>query len=305
MALAFFARNRDLTEWIAAIEEANPNGELLVNPQPANYPRVNMAVVWKHEKQVLQQLPNLKLVSSMGAGVDHIIKHPPPKDVPVVRIVDPGMNRQMTRYVCMAALTAHQHLFFYRQMQRSRRWQPNTALHESVVGIMGIGAIGQEVAQGLLRLGFRVKGWSRKRKNLPGVFCYNSSEWQAFLKGTDILVCLLPLTEATAGILNARTFSALNQQATIINVGRGGHLKEEDLQPALDNGQLKRAFLDVFREEPLPSSHPFWNDDRIVVTPHVSAITNPRTAAEQITANYRRVMNNEPLLNPVNMESGY
>lgn len=305
MALAFFARNRDLTEWVAAVQEAAPNSELLVNPQPADYPRVNMAVVWKHDAQILHQLPNLKLVSSMGAGVDHIIKHPPPKTVPVVRIIDPGMNRQMTQYVSMAALMAHQYFFFYQQMQRRHRWQPSLSLHESVVGVMGVGAIGQEVAQGLRQLGFRVKGWSRKRKNLPGVHCYEAGEWQDFLKGTDILVCLLPLTEATTEILNARTFSGLNPQATLINVARGEHLNENDLLAALDAGQLKRAYLDVFREEPLPPSHPFWNDERIVITPHVAAITNPRTAAEQITINYQRVMSREPLLNPVNMENGY
>jgi glyoxylate/hydroxypyruvate reductase A len=174
------------------------------------------------------------------------------------------------------------------------------------VGILGLGTLGEDIARHLIALGFPLKGWGRTAKNFPGIACFAGEAGLAeFLADLKIMICLLPLTPATEGILNAKLFDGLPMGSILMNVGRGGQLVEADLLAALDSGRLSLAMLDVFREEPLPPDHIFWRRKDIVITPHVAAITRPGTGAEDILENYRRAMAGEPLLNPVDQIRGY
>ena len=174
------------------------------------------------------------------------------------------------------------------------------------IGIMGLGQLGADAAQKLSALGFKVAGWSRRPKDIAGVNSFNGqAELVEFLSGSQILICLLPLTAETTGILNRRTFEHLPPGAYVINVARGQHLNEKDLMAALDSGQLSGACLDVFEVEPLPPDHPFWRHPQIKVTPHISSLTFSKAVAPQIIENYRRSQTGKPLLNAVDLERGY
>src|SRR5437764_2176895 len=266
-------------------------------------------MVWNPDPGLLSSLPNLKLIVGLGAGVDHILRDPSvPKGVPIVRLVDPYMTDAMSEYVALSVLRLHRQDLDYLAQQRAGIWeereQKNAA--ERPVGILGFGTLGQDAGRKLKALGFPVSGWSRTAKVIDGFQTFaGSAGLEVLLAASEILVCLLPLTAETAGILNARNFARLPAGAGLINAGRGGHLVEEDLFPALDSGQLSGAVLDVFREEPLPPDHPFWRHPRIIVTPHVAAATHPPTAAPIILDNIRRFQQGRPLLNRVDPAQGY
>ena len=245
----------------------------------------------------------------MGAGVDDLFADPQlPQGVPIVRLVDPAMTAAMSEYVQLQVLRLHRRDLDYREQQQAQIWrehsQPNA--EERRVGILGLGALGGEAALRLKVLGFDVAGWSRSERKLRGIPCFHGPEGLAALAArSEILVCLLPLTEATRSILNARLFAALPKGAALVNCARGAHLVEADLLAALDQGQLSAAVLDVFREEPLPPQHPFWRHPRIVVTPHVAAATNPHTAAPIVAEALRRLAEGKPLLNLVDPARQY
>ncbi len=245
----------------------------------------------------------------MGAGIDHILCDPHlPAGVPITRLVDPYLTDAMSEYVVLQVLRLHRRDLDYRAQQQAGIWRelPQKNAGERPVGILGFGEIGQDAGRKLAALGFPVSGWSRHERAVAGFSNFaGPAGLPQLLAQTEILVCLLPLTEETQGILNARTFAALPRGAGLVNAGRGAHLVEEDLIPALDSGQLSAAALDVFREEPLPPGHPFWQHPRILVTPHIAGITNPQTAAPIILDNIRRFEEGRPLLNQVDPAQGY
>ena len=265
--------------------------------------------MWRPEPGFLASLPNLKLILSLGAGVDHLLGDPQlPRHVPIVRLVDPHMTDAMSEYVVLQVLRLHRRDLDYRAQQETGVWreldQQNAA--ERRVGILGLGELGQDAAKKLKALGFDVAGWSRSEKDLAGIASYAGAAGLAPLLGrSEILVCLLPLTTETEGILNASTLALLPRGAALVNAARGAHLVEEDLLAALASGQVSAAVLDVFREEPLPADHPFWHHPRVIVTPHVAAFTNPTTAAPIILDNIRRFEDGRPLLNRVDPARGY
>jgi glyoxylate/hydroxypyruvate reductase len=309
MALLFRSSIDSEARWKPQLTRLMPELEVRIWPEMGDRAEIHYALVWRPEPGLLASLPNLKLILSLGAGVDHILCDPHlPRGVPIVRLVDPYLIDAMSEYVVLQVLRLHRQDLDYRAQQEAAIWgeleQKNAG--ERPIGILGFGAIGQDAGRRLKGLGFDVALWGRREKTVEGLVGYaGESGLPALLGRSEILVCLLPLTAATQGILNASTFALLPQGAGLINAGRGGHLVEEDLIPALDAGRLSAAALDVFREEPLPPAHPFWRHPRILVTPHIAGATNPGTAAPIVLDNIRRFEEGRALLNQVDPAQGY
>jgi glyoxylate/hydroxypyruvate reductase len=309
MALLFRSSVDSAARWRAELTRLMPDVDIRLWPDFGDPAEIEHALVWRPEPGLLASLPNLKLVLSLGAGVDHILCDPLlPRQVPIVRLVDPWLSAAMSEYVALQVLRLHRQDLDYRSQQQARTWRelPQKNAAERPVGILGFGEIGQNAARKLAALGFSVSGWGRRERTVAGftVFAGRTGLTQ-LLARSEVLVCLLPLTSETVGILNAGAFDLLPRGAGLINAGRGGHLVEDDLISALDSGQLSAAALDVFREEPLPPDHPFWRHPRILVTPHIAGITNPATAAPIVVDTIRRFEEGRPLVNQVDPARGY
>jgi len=298
-----------MSDWVAALHSIDPALNVEVWPDIRDPEAIEYIVSWDQPPHVLDQFPNVKCISSIGAGVEHLLKDTTrPVGVPLVRLVEDDLKQSMAEYVMLGVLEHFRRFKDYRRQQDQVIWEELQIPHILTlgVGIMGFGEIGEYVAGKLSDFGFRVYGWNRSRKRTDDTLGYSGlDELSKFLKNSDILVCLLPLTDETENILSAQVFSQLPTGAYLINAGRGGHLVDDDLLSALDSGQLSGALLDVFTEEPLPEHHPFWSHEKITVTPHIASVTNPESAAAQLVENYRRVRDNEPLLNLVDIDSGY
>lgn len=268
--------------------------------------RVKMALVWKHQEGTLQGLDNLAGVSSFGAGVDSILADKQLPNVPVARIVDNDLANSMANYVTTIINSHKLRLNEFAQQQALGLWKPRSALKGNKVGILGMGELGKATANFLAHAGFEVTGWSRSEKSVPGVV--STSGIKAFdqlISESDYLVCLLPLTSETRGVINKTVLNAMKPTSVLINVARGAHVYEEDLIDALYNKAIAHAYLDVFDTEPLPKSHPYWRTPNLTITPHISAVTNIDTAVEQIVDNYQRILNDQPMLNVIDREQGY
>lgn len=309
MALLFVSNSDDPAAWRRELGALLPDLEVRVWPEAGAAEDVRYALVWKPEPGLLAGFPNLELIQSLGMGVDHIfLDGALPAGVPVARLVDPNMVGQMSEYVLLAALRGHRLSDRYDAQQREHRWRqhPIPDTERTGVGVMGLGALGLDAAAKFRALGFRTRGWSRSAKRIEGVETFHGPDGlKPFLAGSDILVCLLPFTPETENVINAETLAALPQGAHVVNSARGGLVVEEDLLAALESGHLGGATLDVFRREPLPKGHPFWDHPKVHVTPHVAALTNPRTAAAEVAENIRRVRAGEPPLNLVDRQRGY
>jgi glyoxylate/hydroxypyruvate reductase A len=309
MALLFRSSVDSEARWKPQLARLMPELEVRIWPEIGDPAEIDYALVWRPDPGFLASLPNLKLILSLGAGVDHILTDPHlPRGVPIVRLVDPYMTDAMSEYVILQVLRLHRQDLDYCAQQERGIWleldQKNAA--ERAVGILGFGELGQDAAWKLEGLGFDVALWGRRQRTVEGLRGYaGSTGLSALLGRSEILVCLLPLTSETEGMLNASTFAMLPKGAALINAARGGHLVEEDLLAALASGRLSAAVLDVFRDEPLPAGHPFRHHPRIVVTPHVAAATHPPTAAPIILDNIRRFEAGRPLLNQVDPVQGY
>jgi glyoxylate/hydroxypyruvate reductase A len=271
---------------------------------------VDYAMSFRPPPGVLKTLPRLKVVFSLAAGVDGFLLDPDyPRHVPLVRFVDATLSDQMAEYVTMHVLIHHRLQRMFDAAQQKRKWAQtilSRATQDTHVGIMGLGEIGTVAAGRLHDFGFAVSGWSRGAKNLAGVRSFSGDgELPQFLGQSHILVCLLPLTSKTKGILNATTFAMLPKDAYVINVARGGHLIEPDLIAALDSGHLAGATLDVFETEPLPETSPLWRNPKITVTPHIAAISDPRLAARHVIDGIARAERGERHPNTVDMTRGY
>ena len=309
MTLTLIAPTRDCQPWAIALKAVAPDLDVQIWPHEPRPTDVEFALSWQHPAGVWQHYPHLRCVSSMGAGVDHLLADPTlPVHLPIVRLVDPLLAQAMFEYIGAAAM-AHLRAFDqYQSQQVQHQWHPHPLQLSSAmtVGLMGLGQLGTYAAHKLKEIGFQVTGWSRTPKAIAEVNTFaGDAELSAFLAQTQILVCLLPLTRQTTGILYRTTFYQLPRKAYVINVARGEHLVEADLLATLDDGHLSGACLDVFRQDPLPEQHPFWSHPRIRVTPHCSSVTDPTSVATQIVENYRRLKAGQPLLNEVSRSQGY
>ena len=270
---------------------------------------IDYALVWKPPVGELARYPNLKAILSLGAGVDHIFLDPElPDGVPIVRLVDRCLTEGMSEYVLYWGLHYHRHFKAYAEMVAERRWD-NLLQHDTRrrrVGILGLGELGSDAAVKLAGLGFDVAGWSRTAKEISGVASFAGADGLTpFLNRTEILVCLLPLTAETEGVINADVLARLPQGAYLINPARGGHVVDEDLLAALDSGHVAGATLDVFHTEPLPAEHPFWDHPKVVVTPHMASLTVPHSAAENVADSIRDIEAGRTPKNVVDPSVGY
>jgi glyoxylate/hydroxypyruvate reductase A len=285
----------------------------LVPDDPVDPAAVRYAAVWKPPPGALAGFPNLEVVFNLGAGVDAVMADPTLPDVPLVRVADDDLTRRMTEYVVLHVLMHHRRQRYYEDAQRQAFWGPKLqwAADAVRVGIMGMGVLGRDAAEVLTRIGFQVAGWSRRPKVISGINCFSGETGLThFLARTDILVCLLPLTTETRGILDARTFALLARDGVlggpvIINAGRGGLQVERDILAALDDGTLLAATLDVFEKEPLPMDSPLWSHPRVTVTPHNAADTDPDVISAYVASQIARHEGGLPLDNVVDRNSGY
>jgi len=308
MTLLFKRDAGDPEPWLAALAKLMPERELRVFPDLEPSGDIEYALVYEPPPGLLASLPNLKAIFSLWAGVDHMASDPELPPVPVIRMVERSMTATMTVHVVQQVLGLHARAAVYRAQQAERHWRQDELIApwNRRVGILGLGSLGRDAAEKLAGLRFDVAGWSRSPKNIQDISCYHGETGLAgFLARTDILVCLLPLTAATQGILNAALFARLPRGAAIVNCARGGHLVEADLLAALNAGRLGAAALDVFDTEPLPEDHPFWGHPKIVVTPHIAAYSVPETAVESVVANIARIEGGQPPHYVVDFKRGY
>lgn len=309
MSIVIIRNDDKMQEWKTAIQKQFPDTTVYTYDEPHVNEEIEMALVWKHPKGSLRMYPNLQLISSLGAGVDFILDDETiPENCAIVRVVDPLLASDMSAFVISLLSNKQQHLAAYAMQQTNGVWNaiPTKRLNEYRVGILGYGALGAHLATQLQQLGVPVCAWARTEKpEAPIPVYFSKGGWSNFLRQIDVVVCLLPLTPQTEGILNASLFKQLPKGAYLINVARGAHLVEQALLDALDSGQLSGASLDVFHTEPLPKEHPFWSHEKIQVTPHIASVSNPNAVVPQLIGNYRNLKNNKPLMNLVSTEKGY
>jgi glyoxylate/hydroxypyruvate reductase A len=289
-------------EWLPRLQHALPQDRFFAEPRSD----IEIALVATPPSGTFEKLKGLKLVQSLWMGVEKLLEDPAiPPHVPLARLVDPGMVGAMSETVLVDVLDWHRHLYRYRAYQQERRWYRHRQLLASdrTVGLLGLGELGSDAARKLRALGFNVAGFSRRPKQLPGV--HTSTDLDSVLEMSDAVVCLLPLTPQTRGILNAARLKKIRKGGCLINVARGGHVVTDDLIAALDSGQLAHAYLDVFEPEPLPAEHPLWRHPGVTITPHSAALTDPRTALPKIVHNIECVRRGEPPLNLVDRSAGY
>jgi glyoxylate/hydroxypyruvate reductase A len=294
--------------WARHFASHAPEIPFRIWPDVGDPAAVRYLAAWTLPPDLATAFPNLEVLFCVGAGVDQFDLSQVPESIPVVRMIEPGLVEGMVEYATLAVLAVHRHWPAYVAQQREGRWQTlpiRTAATRSV-GVMGLGVLGKAVIEKLRGFGFRCAAWSRSRRDLQGVECYEGLEsLPAFLSRTDILVCLLPLTQATRGILNQRVFDALPKGAAVVNVARGAHVVTEDLLRALETGQVSAAILDVTDPEPLPERHPLWTHPRVIITPHVASQSQPESSAQAVLENVRRHRRGEPLVGLVDRSRGY
>jgi glyoxylate/hydroxypyruvate reductase A len=315
MALLYLTPTWPTDVWTAAMNKLAPDLSTRVWPdRMGNLADTRYAVAWLPPPNVLRGLPNLEIIFSLGAGVDAILSDPTlPEDTPIVRVNEPDLTMRMTEYVVFHVLMHHRQQRRIDENQKRKVWDsfPTHGASDLAIGIMGLGVMGSDAAERLRDLGFKVAGWSRSRKKIPGVHCYaGEAEFDSFLRRTDILVSLLPHTPATTDIINRALIGKLSRKGPfgapiIINAGRGKQQVEKDILAALDSGELHAATLDVFETEPLSQDSPLWTHPRVTVTPHCAADSEPETITAYVLRQIRRHEAGEPLENVVDRQRGY
>ncbi|MNI09132.1 Glyoxylate/hydroxypyruvate reductase A [compost metagenome] len=308
MALLFKVDDDRGAAWKSLFAQHAPDLDVRLWPDIGDASQVRYFAAWQPPQKLHERFPNLEVIFATSAGVDQFELGELPGHIKVVRMLDPGIAQGIVEYACFAVLSLHRQVPLYLQQQQARQWQEHllTPAAQRRVGVMGLGNLGAAVLDSLRPFGFELHGWARSQKNLEGVHCHAGNDQLArFLGQCDIVICLLPLTDDTRGILNATTLAALPSGASLINLGRGGHLIEEDLLEALASGQVSHAILDVLDAEPPSPDHPFWRHPQIWLTPHVGAMTAPHSAFEGLLANIRRHQRGEPLRGLIQRDHGY
>ena len=307
-ALIFYSEFDDPKAWKKTLIEELPDLDFHTDPNAVDPATVHYALAWKPPAGFFGRFPNLKLVTNLGAGVDSLVGRDDLPDVPISRLSDTGMVQLMTSYVLFAVIRYARDIQIFERAQRRSEWRyvHPRALSDIRVGVLGLGELGGPAAQALATAGFDIRGWSRSLKDIPGVRCTAGLDTlDALLRETEILVILLPLTEDTRGLINARRLSLLPAGAKLINASRGAVVDEPALIAALRSGQIAEATLDVFAVEPLPKTHPFWGMENVLITPHLASITVPEAAAREVAESIRRVRSGLPPLHRIDPRRGY
>ena len=307
-AIAYISRDSDFQPWKKVLEAGLGPIDFRPIDDLGNTDDIEIALAWKPPKGLIRTFRNVRLIVSLGMGVDHLLADDTLPDVPMVRIMDEGLVGQMSEYALYWALRHHREIDRYAELQKQGKWQPLDFIDtiDRRVGVMGLGTIGQDTARKFAAMGFPTAGWSRTARTLDGIETFHGSDgFQRFLARSDILVDVLPLTRETRGLLDAAAFARLPKGAYFINMARGGHVVDEALLAALDSGHLAGAALDVFNVEPLPAGHPYWTHPRVHVTPHIAGATNPRTASPGVIENIKRLRAGRELIHRVDPKTGY
>ena len=309
MKVVFCAPKMDAARWTAQLAAALPEARLWAWSADNAAEQADYAIVHSPGDAFFRSQQHLKAVINLGAGVDRLLALEAfPRHVPLARLEDSGKAQQMSEYVCHALSSHARHFDVYAAQQRDAVWrdhvpEPRAAMP---VGVMGLGVIGAEVARAVAGFGYPTLGWSRTPKALPGIACYaGDAQFDAFLRATRVLVCVLPLTPATTGIVNAATLAKLQPNAYVINVGRSGHVVDADLLAQIDAGHVAGATLDVFAAEPLPSEHAYWRHPKVRVTPHIAANTTPENSVPHLVANLRAFERGDAPTGAVDFARGY
>lgn len=313
MRIALSLPAKDASPWMELFAQALPEATLdRHEPDRDADPRASRAdyaVAAYPSRTFFVEQPSPRAVFTVSAGVGHVLAMPRlPDGAPVIRVEDAGMVSQMVRYAMTAAMRFTQRLDAYRGQQEARVWRqhPPRAPAQVEAGVMGLGVIGGAIARALAAQGFNVRGYATHPKSLPGVRCHAGEDALAdFLAGLDVLVCVLPATPSTEGLLDRAAMSRLAAGAHVVNIGRGSLVVDDDLVALIDEGRLSGATLDVFRDEPLPPSHPFWSRPQITVTPHVAGLTIPGETVAQIAGKIRALERGEPVTGVVHRTRGY
>ena len=307
-AIAYISRDSDFQPWKKVLEAGLGPIDFRPLDNLGDTDDIEIALAWKPPRGLIRTFRNVRLIVSLGMGVDHLLADDTLPDVPMVRIMDDGLVGQMSEYALYWALRHHREIDRYAGLQEQGKWQPLDFVDtiDRRVGVMGLGTIGQDTARKFAMLGFPTAGWSRTARTLDGIETFHGSDgFQRFLARCDILVDVLPLTRETRGLLDAAAFARLPRGAYFINMARGGHVVDEALLAALDSGHLSGAALDVFNTEPLPAGHPYWTHPRVHVTPHIAGATNPRTASPGVIDNIKRLRAGRELIHRVDPRTGY
>ena len=307
MKIGIIAPKERVKCWLNTFKNYDKNIDVSTYPD-IYYNNIDCVCLWKHPKKVLGKFKNLKLIHSMGAGVDHIINDPScPKGIPICRISDDKLSFSMTNYIMTAVLFYHRRILKYQNDKKNKLWDHIT--HPEIlpinIGILGFGVLGSDAADKLKYMGFNVIGYSLNKKKENGIKIYHGEELDLFLSKINVLVCTVPYTQKTHHLLDRNLFKKLNKETYLVNVSRGKVQNEKDIIEYIDNGTLSGAFLDVFETEPLPKSSEIWKHDKIQITPHNASITNEDAAVPQILDNYNRLASGKSLINQVNIENEY
>ncbi|NQW00881.1 MAG: glyoxylate/hydroxypyruvate reductase A [Rhodospirillales bacterium] len=311
MNLMFISNEDRADQWRDNLTALLPDLNFYVWPddQAVDPATIDYVLAWKPAPGIIKRFPNLKAILSLGAGIDGITCDPElPIDKPLVHLVDRSLTQGMVQFALYWVLHFHRQMGTYQKFAEARTWRqlPQAEVDACRVGILGFGELGQAVGSALAAQHFDVAGWSRSPKQIAGITSYAGAEaLPGFLGRSDMLICLLPLTPETEGIIDAALLAALPRGAIVINLARGRHLVDADLLAALDSGHLSAAVLDVFYNEPLAAEHPFWAHEKVTVTPHIAALTSPRSGADSVAANIERIERGETPLNLIDLARGY
>ena len=307
MKAAIITPGRGVSEILDHLNRLDPQFKPEVWPDVRNPEDISVALIWKTSDEILSKFPNLRLICSFGAGVDHLIsKSSIPKSASITRLVDPKLSDSVSKY-CIMSIIAYEKNFKNHILNKERKkWFWKDDIPQPAVGILGMGVIGNNLALKLNDLDYPINGYSLSPKISKFISHYTGSEnLSDFLKASDVLINLMPLTSETHSFYDLEFFKQCKTGTYFINVGRGQHVVDKDLLEAIDKGFLSGATLDVFNEEPLPAEHPFWNSDHLTMTPHIAGLTAPKSAATQFYENYIRLRDGKSLLNQVDTAREY
>tara|TARA_X000001036_G_C20665068_1_gene800441 strand:+ start:846 stop:1769 length:924 start_codon:yes stop_codon:yes gene_type:complete len=307
MSILIIAPNRDENIWKKSFIDYDPNIKVFNSRDSFDDESIDCVVVWNHPQGVLKKYKNLKLIYSMGAGVDHVFNDSElPEDIPICKIVDDRLSFSMSNYIIMAILNYHRRFYKYQSDKKNKVWDQESNPEINLkIGILGFGILGKDAAEKLKKLNFDVIGYSLNKKEEKEIDVYFGNEIDLFLSKINVLVCTVPYTKSTNSLLNKDLFHKLKTPTYLINVSRGKVHVEKDILDGIESGKLTGAFLDVFEKEPLPKDSFIWEHDKIQFTPHIASITNVKAVIPQVVKNYKNLLSGNKLINLVNRDKKY
>ena len=309
MSIFFYCKFKNKKEWLNAIQKKFLNEKIFTTEDKPDYSKIDYAIVWNLPDNILKKLKNIKIIFSLGAGVDHIINLPSYDKTPIVRVKDKNMAERMSYHVHSQILTYQLKLYLFQRAQIKKKWlgEQNTKLNNEItIGIIGLGFLGSYVAKYLEKLNYNVIGFRREKKLAnTKIKTFSPKNKDNFLKNCDIIVSILPDTEETKNFINKKFLNLMKKKSFLINIGRGSTLNEDDLLDYLNKNKDFFASLDVFKKEPLPKNNKLWKHKNVIITPHAAALTDIESSIELMFKSYTKYKNNGKIKSDVNLIKGY